>query len=132
MADGSFEKDLEKLESIVGALEEGGLSLDESLKQFELGIKLARRCEKALSEAEKRIEILSKKSDGELVAEPFEDEGDAPAPAESKSRARRTPPAEARGDDTTNAAEGDTTNAAEDDAGSDDEDEDDESGALLF
>jgi len=74
----SFEKDLEQLEEIVTALEEGGLSLDESLKQFESGIKLARRCEKALTEAEKKIETLTKNAEGELETQPFgEDENAA-------------------------------------------------------
>jgi len=78
--DGSFEKDLEGLEEIVGALEEGGLSLDESLKRFEEGIKLSRKCEKALSEAEKKIEVLTKKADGSLEAAPFDDAGESDAP----------------------------------------------------
>jgi len=74
MAEPKFEKDLEKLEKIVSALEEGGLPLDESLKRFEEGIKLARRCDKALTEAEKKIEVLVKNAEGDLKAEPFGDE----------------------------------------------------------
>lgn len=102
MAEQNFEKDLEKLEQIVSVLEEGGLSLDDSLKQFEQGIKLARRCERTLSEAEKRIEILTKKANGDLVAEPFGDE-DAPVEertavvekkVEAVSEKRRAKPAE--------------------------------------
>lgn len=80
MAEPKFEKDLEKLEQVVEALETGGLSLDDALKRFEEGIKLARRCEKALADAERRIEILTKNAQGEIVAEPFadaEDEEDA-------------------------------------------------------
>ncbi len=68
MAEPKFEKDLEKLESIVEALEEGGLSLDASLKKFEDGIQLAKRCEKALSTAEKKIEKLTRSADGSLKA----------------------------------------------------------------
>ena len=71
MAEPKFEKDLERLEQLVEALEAGGLTLDESLKRFEEGVKLARRCEKALTEAERRIEILVKKANGEVEAEPF-------------------------------------------------------------
>lgn len=67
----NFEQDLERLESIVSALEEGGLSLDESLKRFEEGIQLAKRCEKTLTLAEKKIERLTKNTDGELVAEDY-------------------------------------------------------------
>lgn len=66
MAEPKFEKDLEKLESIVEALEEGGLSLDASLKKFEDGIQLAKRCEKALNTAEKKIEKLTRSADGTL------------------------------------------------------------------
>ena len=91
MADGGFEKDLERLEKIVEALETGGLSLDESLKQFEQGIKLARRCEKTLTEAEKRIEILTRKADGDLEAEPFDaDEEEAAAEPKAKPSARKS------------------------------------------
>ena len=85
----NFEKDLEQLEQIVTALEEGGLSLDDSLKRIEAGTKLARRCEKALSEAEKKIENLIKNEEGDLEAEPFGDEeageeSESPAPAPPK------------------------------------------------
>ena len=78
MAESKFEKDLERLESIVQALEEGELFLDDSLKRFEEGIKLARRCEKALSEAEKKIEILTKNAEGALEAQPFGEEDENP------------------------------------------------------
>ncbi|MBP8131506.1 MAG: exodeoxyribonuclease VII small subunit [Candidatus Hydrogenedentes bacterium] len=77
MAQPSFEKDLEKLEGLVTALEEGGLSLDAALKHFEDGIKLAQRCEKTLADAEKRIEILTKNAQGELEAKPMPGTEDA-------------------------------------------------------
>jgi len=76
-AEPKFEKDLEKLEKIVEELEEGGQSLDVSLKKFEEGIQLAQRCEKALSAAEKKIEVLTQNADGELEARPLEDEDGA-------------------------------------------------------
>lgn len=82
----TFEKDLEQLEGIVNALEEGGLSLDESLKRFEDGIQLARRCEKALTAAEKRIEILLKNADGELEPQPFGEGAPASAVAPAVKR----------------------------------------------
>ena len=72
MAQRSFEKDLERLEQIVKDLEEGDLALDDSLKRFEEGVRLARACEKALAQAEKRIEVLSKDSEGNLVSEPLD------------------------------------------------------------
>jgi exodeoxyribonuclease VII small subunit len=74
----SFEKNLEELEAIVAALEGGELSLDESLKQFEQGIRLSRTCEKALLDAEKKIEILTKNAAGDLEALPFDEETGAP------------------------------------------------------
>lgn len=82
MAESKFEKDLERLEQVVEALEAGGLTLDESLKRFEEGVKLARRCEKALTDAERRIEILTKNARGEINAEPFGDEADEAEDAE--------------------------------------------------
>jgi len=95
-SDATFEQDLEALEAIVGALEEGGLSLDDALKQFESGITLARRCEKALSEAEKKIEILVKNADGDLEPQPFDEEAppapvSAPAPARAPAAAAPAP-----------------------------------------
>lgn len=83
----SFEKDMDALEKIVAALEEGGLSLDESLKRFEEGSRLALRCEKALQEAEKKIEILTKNAANELEAKPFSsEEAVSPPPRPSKRR----------------------------------------------
>jgi exodeoxyribonuclease VII small subunit len=92
MAAPSFEKDLEKLEAIVGALEEGGLDLDDALKRFEEGIKLAKRCEKALADAEKKIEVLTKNAEGELEATPFEEE-EAKAAAHQEEKPQKSRPA---------------------------------------
>ena len=54
----NFEKDLQELENLVEKMEEGELSLEESLVHFERGIALTRSCQKALSEAEQKIQIL--------------------------------------------------------------------------
>ena len=54
-----FEKALSDLEKIVEELESGELSLDEALKRYEEGVKLSRSCAKKLSEAEKKIEVLT-------------------------------------------------------------------------
>lgn len=83
----TFENDLETLESIVAALEEGGLSLDDALKQFESGITLARRCEKALGDAEKKIEILMKNAEGELEAQPFDESAPPETPKAEPAKA---------------------------------------------
>ena len=67
-----FEEALDKLEKIVGELEDGGLPLEDALAKFEEGIKLTRLCSAKLKEAEKKIEIRTKKADGTLEPEPFE------------------------------------------------------------
>ena len=54
-----FNKGLSQLEEIIGKMESGDLSLEESLKYFEKGIKLHRQCHSALSNAEQRISVLS-------------------------------------------------------------------------
>jgi exodeoxyribonuclease VII small subunit len=66
-----FEKQLESLESLVEALETGNLSLEDSLKSFEQGIKVARECQAALKQAEQKVELLTRQGD-ELLSEPFE------------------------------------------------------------
>ncbi len=54
----TFEKSVEELDEIVSKMESGDLSLDESLKLFEKGVKLTRSCQKTLAEAEAKIEKL--------------------------------------------------------------------------
>ncbi len=71
VAEQKFEEAFQKLEGIVKKLEEGNLSLEESLKAFEEGVRLSRFCSKKLDEAEKKVEILLKDSNGRLVAKPF-------------------------------------------------------------
>ena len=71
MAKERFEDALNKLEKIVSQLEEGDVSLEESLKLFEEGIRLSRLCNQKLEEAEKRVEILLKSEEGTLKAQPF-------------------------------------------------------------
>ncbi len=60
----SFEEALAKLEQITKELEEGDLSLEESLQYFDEGVKLAEQCNSKLNDAQKKIEILLKKNDG--------------------------------------------------------------------
>ena len=71
-----FERSLARLEEVVRTLESPQLSLDEAMKLFEEGVGLSRECQKQLEEAEGRVEILLKKADGKLAAEPFEPEGE--------------------------------------------------------
>lgn len=72
MKDIKFEDALQRLEQIVDQLEAGDLPLEDSLKVFEEGVALARRCAKYLEEAEKRIELLTKDESGLLKTELFE------------------------------------------------------------
>ncbi len=67
----SFEDALAKLEQITKELEEGDLSLEESLNHFDEGVKLAELCSSRLNEAQKKIEILLKKNGG-LEPAPFD------------------------------------------------------------
>lgn len=73
MSKENFEESMKKLEGIVTELENGNLNLDESVKKFEEGMKIARQCNNILEEAEKKITILLEK-DGELKEENFEAE----------------------------------------------------------
>ena len=63
----SFEVALKQLEEIVQRLEKGELSLEESLKLYEEGIRLSRLCHAKLEEAEGKIELLMKDARGALV-----------------------------------------------------------------
>ena len=56
--DFNFEKALENLEEIVSSMENGELTLEDSLKAFEKGIKLTRECQGALREAEQKVRVL--------------------------------------------------------------------------
>jgi len=53
-----FEKALANLEELVTAMEEGELSLEESLQAFEKGVKLTRECQSALDQAEQKVQLL--------------------------------------------------------------------------
>lgn len=66
-----FEGALKELETLVARLEQGELSLEESLRQFERGIALTRACQQALAEAEQKVSILLEKG-GTAELAPFE------------------------------------------------------------
>jgi exodeoxyribonuclease VII small subunit len=69
----AFEKSLKELETLVAKMEQGNLSLEESLRDFERGVQLTRACQQALKEAEQKVEILLKKSGQNDIA-PFSSE----------------------------------------------------------
>jgi len=73
MSKENFEESMKKLEGIVTELENGNLNLDESVKRFEEGMKIAKQCNTILEDAEKKITILLEK-DGELKEEDFDAE----------------------------------------------------------
>ena len=65
----TFEQSIAELEEIVEQLENGDVTLDESLGLFEKGIKLSKSCQKMLDTAEKKVSILMTNDDGEMVKE---------------------------------------------------------------
>jgi exodeoxyribonuclease VII small subunit len=68
-----FEKALQELAALVEKMEQGELSLEDSLQHFEQGIQLSRACQQALREAEQKVEILMRKNSQEEVV-PFSNE----------------------------------------------------------
>ncbi len=85
-----FEAAIAELETIVKALEEGDLQLEQSLALYERGVQLSRFCHARLEEAERRIEILTDR--GELKAAPSAlsatgDPATSPGVGPSKSKA---------------------------------------------
>ena len=67
----SFEDKMKKLEEIAVELEKGELDLDSSVTKFEEGMKLSKECSEILEKAEKKITMLIKGEDGELVEKNF-------------------------------------------------------------
>lgn len=85
----SFEENLEHLEKIVVDLESGKLSLDQALTRYEEGVQRLRGCHQALTQAERKIEILAGvRADGSAIAEPF-DEAEASLEQKQAARAQR-------------------------------------------
>ncbi len=68
----TFEKSMADLEGVVKRLEGGDISLDDSLAEFEKGIKLVRECEGKLDEAKGKIEKLVKDAGGDIKVASFE------------------------------------------------------------
>ena len=69
----AFEKKLNRLEDIVQKMEEGDLSLDDSLKFFEEGVKISRQCHEQLNKAEQKVQqLLSVDSEGTAETKDFQ------------------------------------------------------------
>jgi exodeoxyribonuclease VII small subunit len=71
-----FEKSLNELDTIVQQMESGKLTLEQSLAQFEQGMKLAGLCQEALTQAEQKVEILVEEAENRLALIPFDEEDD--------------------------------------------------------
>jgi exodeoxyribonuclease VII small subunit len=65
-----FEESLLELEQLVERLEQGQMTLEDSLKAFERGVQLTRSCQSALKEAEQKVQILLEEN-GEATLKPF-------------------------------------------------------------
>ncbi|MEE9613071.1 MAG: exodeoxyribonuclease VII small subunit [Desulfatiglandales bacterium] len=72
MAEKKFEDAMKRLEDIVQSLESGDLSLEDSLGTFEEGMKLVSFCSKKLEEAEQKVTLLVKESNGKYTQRSFE------------------------------------------------------------
>lgn len=70
MAKEKFEEALRKLEDILRKMEAGDMTLEESLKSFEEGMRLSRLCAERLDDAERRVDVLLKE-DGKLIVKSF-------------------------------------------------------------
>lgn len=67
-----FEASLNELESLIGKMEGGGLSLDESVRSFERGMALYENCKTALDQAQLKVELLLKGASEIGARVPFE------------------------------------------------------------
>ncbi|MDD4099221.1 MAG: exodeoxyribonuclease VII small subunit [Lentisphaeria bacterium] len=83
LAELKFEDALARLETIVSQLESGALSLEDSMAQFEEGMRLNKICSDKLAEAENKIEMLVKRADGSLQWADY-----TPKPTASSSNAQ--------------------------------------------
>ncbi len=68
-----FEAAIKELEGLVERMEQGDQSLEQSLKDFERGVELTRTCQKALKQAEQKVQLLLEQS-GQAELIPFDDE----------------------------------------------------------
>lgn len=66
-----FETALAELEALVEKMEQGDMSLDDSLQQFERGVQLTRSCQQALQTAEQKVQLLLEKN-GQETLEPLD------------------------------------------------------------
>ncbi len=68
----NFEESIKNLEQIVNELESGNLNLEDSIKKFEEGMELSKKCNEILESAEKKITVLIKNEDNTTSEQPLE------------------------------------------------------------
>lgn len=91
----SFEQSLEQLRDLVGQLEDGNLTLSESLEKYEQGVASLKACYEALNQAQRRIELLvDLDEEGNLVTRPFDDTASDQMTEGTRRSARRRPVAD--------------------------------------
>ena len=84
----SFEQAIQRLEKIVADMEAAELPLEDLLKKYEEGTRLVRFCSQKLEEAEKKIELLTKKTDGSVYLKPFTAENEPEQEPEEESEGK--------------------------------------------
>jgi exodeoxyribonuclease VII small subunit len=67
-----FEDELKDLEGIVGQIDSGELSLEDSITAFERGVGLVRSLNQKLDEVERKVELLMRNAQGELKSTPYD------------------------------------------------------------
>ncbi len=71
MSKKTFEKAMTELEQIVKEMETGDLPLEKAFEKFEEGVKLSTFCSEKLNETEKRVTLLLKEQEGDVLEQPF-------------------------------------------------------------
>ncbi len=67
----NFETSLQQLEQLVQQMEQGSLSLEESMRAFEQGVALTRECQQALDKAEQKVQLLMQDAQGKVTEQAF-------------------------------------------------------------
>jgi exodeoxyribonuclease VII small subunit len=83
-----FEQAIERIEEIVARMEGERLPLEELIRQYDEGTCLLEVCRRRIDEAQRKIELITRRSDGTLTAEPFHDE-EPPTAEQGSARTRQ-------------------------------------------
>lgn len=86
-----FEEELKDLEEIVGKIDSGELTLEDSIGAFERGVALVRSLNQKLDEIEKKVEVLSRNSQGDLKTASYEGLADDAAPPARRDKSADAP-----------------------------------------